>query len=302
MTGYSRVVMVVAALAFAGAADAQTETTEKAPPSMAEVLAGAPDGDWRSPDPENTVYFELGPGRVVIELAPAFAPNHAANIRALVRAGYFDGAFVVRSQDNYVVQWARTEDAPGGTGDAKLSLPGEYARLIGDDLPFTALPDPDSYAPRTGFSVGFPAARDPATGKTWLVHCYGMVGAGRGMAADSGSGAELYTVIGHAPRHLDRNVTLVGRVISGIERLSVLPRGTGTLGFYEDTGELVPILGARIAVDVPEAERTRIELLRTDSASFAALIEARRTRREEWFIEPTGRIEVCNVPLPTRTP
>jgi len=302
MKGYRRLVMVTAALAFAGVADGQSEAPEKAPPTMAEVLAAAPDGDWRAPDPENTVYFEFGSGRVVIELAPAFAPNHVRNIRALVRAGYFDGALVVRSQDNYVVQWGRTEEAPGGTGDAKPSLPGEYARPIGDDLTFTPLPDPDSYAPRTGFSAGFPAARDPATGKTWLVHCYGMVGAGRGMAADSGSGAELYTVIGHAPRHLDRNVTLVGRVISGIENLSVLPRGTGALGFYEDLEVLVPILRARVAADVPVGERTRIQLLRTDSPSFTALIEARRTRREEWFIEPTGRIEVCNVPLPTRTP
>lgn len=302
MKGYRRLVMVTAALAFAGVADGQSEAPEQAPPTMAEVLESAPDGHWRTPDPESTVYFELGSGRVVIELAPAFAPNHVANIRALVRAGYFDGAMVVRSQDNYVVQWARTEEASGGTGDAEPSLPGEYARPIGDDLTFTALPDPDSYAPRTGFSAGFPAARDPATGRTWLVHCYGMVGAGRGMASDSGSGAELYTVIGHAPRHLDRNVTLVGRVISGIEHLSVLPRGTGPLGFYEDPEMRVPILRARVAADVPAAERTRIELLRTDSPSFTALIEARRTRREEWFIEPTGRIEVCNVPLPTRTP
>ena len=302
MKGYTGVVAVFAAVAFAGGAAGQPGTPDQSPLTMAEVLAAAPDGDWRAPDAENTVYFEFGSGRVVIELAPAFAPDHARNIRALVRAGYFDGASVVRSQDNYVVQWGRTEEAPAETGDAKPSLPGEYARPIGDDLPFTALPDPDSYAPRTGFSAGFPAARDPATGLTWLVHCYGMVGAGRGMAADSGSGAELYTVIGHAPRHLDRNVTLVGRVVSGVELLSVLPRGTGPLGFYEDPGRFVPILRARIAADVPEAERTKIELLRTDSPSFAALIEARRTRREEWFIEPTGHIEVCNVPLPTRTP
>jgi peptidylprolyl isomerase len=302
MKGYPGVVAVFAAVAFAGGAAGQPGTPDQSPLTMAEVLAAAPDGDWRAPDAENTVYFEFGSGRVVIELAPAFAPDHARNIRALVQAGYFDGASVVRSQDNYVVQWGRTEEAPAETGDAKPSLPGEYARPIGDDLPFTALPDPDSYAPRTGFSAGFPAARDPATGLTWLVHCYGMVGAGRGMAADSGSGAELYTVIGHAPRHLDRNVTLVGRVVSGVELLSVLPRGTGPLGFYEDPGRFVPILRARIAADVPEAERTKIELLRTDSPSFAALIEARRTRREEWFIEPTGHIEVCNVPLPTRTP
>lgn len=281
-------------LAFAAA-----EPSVPPPRTAGEVLAASAPGEWRTPDPENTVYFELDSGRVVIELAPAFAPEHADNIRTLVRAGYFDGSFVVRSQDNYVAQWGRAEDDPGPTGEAKPALAGEYSRAA-QGLPFVRLPDPDSYAPETGFSGGFPVARDPATGRAWLVHCHGMVGAGRGMGPDSGSGAELYAVTGHSPRHLDRNVTLVGRVISGIERLSVLPRGTGPLGFYESEAQYVPIRSAGMAADVPEAERTAVELLRTDSESFAAFVEARRTRREEWFIEPTGRIEVCNVPLPVR--
>lgn len=292
--------MICGLAALAASCPASGE--DAAPLTMAGVLEASTPAEWRRPDPLNTLYLELASGRVVIELAPAFAPAHVANIKALVQAGYFDGAVVLRSQDNYVVQWGRTEGNPGPTGDAQRALPGEYSRALGEDMPFTPVPDADPYAPQTGFSGGFPVARDPATGTAWLVHCYGMVGAGRGMAPDSGSGAELYAVTGHAPRHLDRNVTLVGRVIAGIERLSVLPRGSGPLGFYETAAEHVPIVSARLAADVPAAERTDIELLRTDSASFAALIEARRVRREEWFIEPTGRIEVCNVPLPTRTP
>lgn len=283
-------------------APALAKNVQHAPLTAAGVLEASSPGEWRSPDPANMLYLELASGRVVIELAPEFAPAHVANIRTLVRAGYFDGAVVVRAQDNYVVQWSRTAEAPGPTGEAKLSLPGEYSRATGEDMPFTPVPDADSYAPETGFSGGFPAARDTASGTAWLVHCYGMVGAGRGMAPDSGSGAELYAVTGHAPRHLDRNVTLVGRVISGIERLSILPRGGGPLGFYERADERTAIISARMAADLPVAKRMAIELLRTDSASFAALIEARRSRREEWFIEPTGRIEVCNVPLPTRAP
>ncbi|MEJ2534074.1 MAG: peptidylprolyl isomerase [Gammaproteobacteria bacterium] len=290
--------LLVAAAVLPAAADDDTRT----PTSMAEVLEASSPGEWRRPDPENTVYFELDAGRVVVELAPAFAPKHAANIRALVRAGYFDGSFVVRSQDNYVVQWGRAEDDPGETGAAEASLPGEYSRPVSAELAFTPLPDADTYAPSVGFTNGLPVARDPATGRTWLVHCYGMVGAGRGMAADSGSGAELYVVIGHSPRHLDRNVTLVGRVLSGMERLSTLPRGRGPLGFYEDASRYVPIRAAKAAADVPEKDRAGIELLKTARASFAALIEVRRTRREEWFLQPTGRLGVCNVPLPVRDP
>jgi peptidylprolyl isomerase len=156
------------------------------------------------------------------------------------------------------------------------------------------------YAPEVGFVAGFPAARDPARGAMWLAHCYAMVGAGRGDASDSGSGAELYVVIGHAPRHLDRNVTLLGRVIDGIERLSVLPRGTGALGFYEDPAAHVPIRSIRVAADVPAAERTELELLRTDTPAFDSWIAARRNRREPWFLDAVGRVELCNVPLPVR--
>jgi len=107
-------------------------------------------------------------------------------------------------------------------------------------------------------------------------------------------------VIGHAPRQLDRNIALVGRVVQGMELLSVLPRGTGPLGFYEQPGQHVPITSVRVAADVPEAERSRLEVLRTDTATFAALVEARRNRRDDWYKVPAGYIDLCNVPLPVR--
>lgn len=288
---------IVAALAGCAVAPPTKSLTS------AEILAATTPSDWRAPDPDNTIYLELATGRVVIELAPSFAPNHVANIKTLAREKYFDGLAIVRAQDNYVVQWgdpAEDEAKKKPLGSALATLPGEFAHA--DDLPFVALPDRDVYAPETGFSQGFPAARDTSAGKMWLTHCYAMVGVGRDNAPDSGGGKELYVAIGHAPRHLDRNVTLVGRVIKGIELLSTLPRGTGALGFYEKPEQYVPIKSIRIAADVPESARTPIELLRTDTPTFAAYVESRRNRREEWFIDPVGHVEVCNVPVPARTP
>jgi peptidylprolyl isomerase len=106
--------------------------------------------------------------------------------------------------------------------------------------------------------------------------------------------------IGHSPRHLDRNDTLFGRVVQGMELLSTLPRGTGPLGFYEKPEQQVPIKSVRVAADVPESERTELEILRTDTPTFETLVESRRNRREEWFAMPTGRIEIGNVPVPVR--
>jgi peptidylprolyl isomerase len=263
---------------------------------MDQVLAAAKPADWRTPDPENTLYVELPAGRVVIELAPQFAPRHVANIRTLVREHFFDGLPIVRVQDNYVVQWG-DKDGTKPIGTAQRTLAPEFTREL-SGLAFHALPDPDAYAPETGFVEGFPAARDRASGAAWAVHCYGMLGVGRDVAADSGGGTELYVVSGHAPRHLDRNITLAGRVILGMELLSALPRGHGAMGFYESPAEYTIITRARLAADVPEAERVRLRVLRTDTATFDALIESRRNRREDWFKVAAGHIEVCNVPLP----
>lgn len=279
------------AVAAAGA-PAEKELT------MAEVLAAAQPSDWRTPDPENTLYLELDAGRVVIELAPDFAPWHVANIRTLARGGYYDGLRIIRVQDNFVVQWG-DPDGARPVGSAQKSLAAEFARPAAG-LDFRALPDPDTYAPETGFVAGFPAARDTGNGTAWLVHCYGTVGVGRDNDPDSGSGTELYVVTGHAPRQLDRNITVVGRVIQGMELLAALPRGSAPMGFYEDPLKGERIRSVRVAADVPEGGRAALELLRTDTQAFADLVEARRNRSEAWYRFRAGRIDVCNVPLPVR--
>lgn len=266
--------------------------------TMAEVLSAAKPSDWRPVDPKNTLYMDLAEARIVIELQPEFAPKHAANLRALTRAKYFDGLAITRSQDNFVVQWGES-NAQKSFGEAKPALAPEFTRPA-TGLNFTALPDPDTYAPQTGFVDGFPAARESAQGSAWLVHCYGMVGAGRDNDAGSGSGAELYVVNGHAIRMLDRNITLVGRVLQGMDVLSTMPRGRGAMGFYQKPEERTPIVQIRLAADVPAPERTNLEVLRTDTQTFTDLIESRRNRTDEWYKVPAGRIDVCSVPLPVR--
>ena len=268
-------------------------------PTMAEILAASTEADWRPADPEHTLYVDLPGGRVVIELAPRFAPLHVANIGTLAHSHYYDHLSIVRVQDDYVVQWGDPENRhPVPEGLRKVAP--EFDTAMWPGMPFTRLKDGDVYAPEVGFSDGFPAARAPKLGVTWLAHCYGMVGVARDLDVESGSGAELYVVIGHAPRHLDRNVALVGRVLQGMELLSALPRGGAEMGFYNKTEKPVPIQAVRLATDVPPAERLALEVMRTDTPAFAALIEARRNRPEEFFKVPAGHIDLCNVPIPVR--
>ena len=293
---------VAFALALCLGGGVSAADTPAARPTMQQVLDDSKPADWRSPDPANTLYMQLRGGRVVIELATAFAPLHAANIRTLVRQKYFDGLAILRVQDNFVTQWGDPQAGEAkarSMGEAQKTLPAEFTRSA-KELTFTRLPDGDVYAPEVGFSQGFPAARDPKSGEAWLAHCYGMVGAGRGNEAESGSGAELYVVIGHAPRQLDRNIATVGRVIQGMELLAALPRGSGAAGFYEKAEQRLPIQSIRLAADVPASERSHLEVLRTDTATFSALIESRRNRSDDWYLAPAGKIELCNVPLPVR--
>jgi peptidylprolyl isomerase len=281
-----------------GEGPAGGQAAMKKPLTTAEVLGASTAADWRTLEPQNTIYMDLPSGRVIIELAPQFAPHYVANVQMLARQGYFNGLWVERVQDNYVAQWG-DPDNKKPVGNAQRTIAAEFERTS-RGLPFMPLAEPDTYAPEVGFSDGFPVAIDPKLGRAWLIHCYGMVGAGRDNDVDSGGGTELYAVIGQAPRHLDRNVTLLGKVVQGMDLLSSLPRGKGSLGFYEKPEQRVPILSFKVASDVPESQRTPLEELRTDTQTFTDYVEARRNRHEEWFKVPAGHVDVCNVPIPVR--
>jgi peptidylprolyl isomerase len=303
-----------AALGCAGALAAQAPAVTGRPPAAGSVralaahpawtpsavLAQAPASAWRALDPHATLYMNLPDGRVVIELAPLFAPRYIANIKKLVREGFFNGAPIYRLQDNFVAEWGDpTGHKP--VGDARRTVAAEFERPA-RGLPFTALPDRDTYAPQVGFSAGFPAARDPVFRRAWLVNCYGMVGAGRGLNVDSGGGTKLYAVIGGELRDLDRNTTLVGRVVEGMSLLSSLPRGRGKQGYYRSRRHRVRIRSMQVASDLPPSRRAALEVLRTDTPTFTRYLAALRNRRNPWFKVPAGALGVCAVPLPARGP
>jgi peptidylprolyl isomerase len=266
--------------------------------TTAAVTESLETSDWRTPNAEDLLYVQLPHGEVVIELTPVFAPRNVENIRTLAREHYYDGLAVIRSHDNYVVQWGDPADDSAqkrSIGSAAATVAPEFFRAAAD-LEISSIDSRDAYADKVGFSNGFPVGSDDK--RIWLAHCYGMVGVARGMQADSGNGTSLYVVTGHAPRHLDRNISLVGRVLTGMEHLSALPRGAGALGFYESGDGLVPIVRVRDGDD--RGSNTRIEVMRTDTKAFKAYVSARTTRTEEWFVDPGGRIGLCNIHPPVR--
>jgi peptidylprolyl isomerase len=297
----------IAALCVAFPLLAQEAKTYPAP---SEIVAAAKADEWVAIAPSDLLMMDLAPDskakprRVVIQLMPApFSQGWVGNIRKLAAAKFWDGTSINRVQDNYVVQW--------GDASEKKTLPNGLAVVSEADYVFpealtrSRALDPIFVPPNnifrwTSFHQGFPVAGvgTPDTASNWPIHCYGMVGVGRNLSPDTGTGAELYTVIGHAPRHLDRNIALVGRVIEGIEHMSSLPRGNGALGFYETAEERVPILSVRLGNDVKDVPA--FEYLNTDSPSFAAYADARANRRDPFFNVPAGGADICNIPVPIR--
>ena len=295
------------ALAQAAAAPAATPTPPAAPapaplpahPSSQQIVDAAPAAAWAAIPDDDLMVIDFASGRrTVVWLAPEFAPVHVANIRRIARAGWWnDGATVYRVQDDYVTQWGdATEHKPPAAG-IDLHPPAEY-----DWVPHPAVRNPwrDAYASTTGFTAGgWPVAGDGR--RQWLPHCYGMVGVSRDLAPDTGTGGDLYTVIGHAPRHLDRNIAVVGRIVEGMDAMSALPRGTGGgLGLYEDPAMRVPIRRVTIASDMAAGERPRFEYLRPDAAVFPRYLAARANRQPPFFTVPANAADLCNLPVPVR--
>jgi peptidylprolyl isomerase len=269
-------------------------------PTPSDVVAASPASAWKAIPADDLLVMDLANGgRVVIQLAPAFAPVHVANIRALARSGYWNGATIYRVQDNYVAQWGLNESNKPWPAGVTTKPPAEFTRAL-KGLSISPLGSPDPYAPAVGFVDGWPVAYSAQAGWTDLTHCYGSVGVGRDLSPDTGTGGELYAVIGHAPRHLDRNIAVVGRVIDGIDKLSSLPRGTEALGFYKDKAQQVPIASVRLASVMPTSERPSYEFMDTQSATFARYLKVRANRHDDFYIRPAGGVDVCNVQVPVR--
>ena len=283
---------------MAGAAPGLAQGTAT-PTDAAGAFAGIP--DWRPVDPEDLLLIETAQGRIAIELADQFAPAHAARMRQAARDGFFDGLDFYRVIDGFVAQGGRGEDAEAVDLPAYPPLAGEFT-VPADSVTFTPMEDADLYAAQVGHVDGFPAARDAAAREVWPIHCPGTMAMARDNAPDSGD-VEFYIVMGQGPRHLDRIMSVFGRVIDGMEHVQALQRGDPAInsGVIADPEPRNVIHAMRIAADLPLADRPAYEVMRTDGRAFHEAKAARRHRTHDFFFEtPVPVIEACHMPGPVR--
>ncbi|MEE4294622.1 MAG: peptidylprolyl isomerase [Xanthomonadales bacterium] len=251
---------------------------------------------WREAEPERLVYMELQDGLVLIELNPLFAPRTVKQFTALVEDGFYDGLPFYRVIEGFVAQGGDGSDL-GEHSEIPL-LDAEFEIDWPADASWTAVQSPDMFAPQTGFIDGFAAARDPAGGKAWLAHCPGIVAMARNEGPDT-SRTDFYIVIGQAPRYLDRNMNVFGRVIHGMDAVQGINRGRPENdGIIRDEAASSRIKRIRMGHQVPETERLTALVPDTSHASFQEVLDQRRDRRQPFFHNKPPRVlDVCQVPV-----
>jgi len=254
---------------------------------------------WREVDPENLVFMELYEGQVTIELNPMFAPKTVRQFRKLVQDRFYDGLSFYRVIDGFVAQGGDGSDL----GEASLVplIEAEFESELPEDVEFTLVQKDDLFAPETGFVDGFAVGRDSSGKNAWLTHCPGIIAMARNDSADS-SRTDFYIVIGQAPRYLDRNMNVFGRVIHGMDVVQKIRRGpVSENGVFQDETASSRIRSIRLASDAPREERLSGLVMDTNSKGFQHLLKDRRNRTQKFFLnKPPKVLDVCQVPMAGR--
>jgi len=262
--------------------------------------AAQDEAEWRSVDPSSTAYLQLAGGAVVVELNAEFAPATVAQFKRLVRDGFYDGLSFYRVVDGFVAQGGDGSDM-GEASNSEPMLRAEFEREWSEGLPFVSVQKPDMFAPETGFIDGFAAARDLHTRRVWLTHCPGVIAMARNDGPDTGS-TDFYIVIGQAPRYLDRNLTIFGRVVYGMDVVHRVIRGPFEANGMIAGGEPRTIIEKIvIASDLPANEQKKVQVKNTSGGEFRQELDSRRHRGPPFFHhKPPEVLDVCQVPVPGR--
>lgn len=254
---------------------------------------------WREVDPDRLVFIELYEGQVVIELNPLFAPKTVRQFKELVDSGFYNGLGFYRVIDGFVAQGGDGSDL-GERSEVPL-IDAEFEIDWPEEISYVRAQEPDMFAPETGFVDGFAVARDPRENKAWLAHCPGAVAMARSEGPDS-SRTDFYIVTGQAPRYLDRNMNVFGRVIYGMEAVQKIQRGNpADNGIIVNDAAKSRIRSMWLGSAVPKEEQLMALVLDTDDKSFRSYLDDRRNRKQKFFHNrPPKVLDVCQVPMAGR--
>ncbi len=290
-------IAAIAALACVSCSQAAGDTTpEPRPtPTPKAIVDSDTSSDWRIVPAEDLLVIKTRFGDIFVELNAEFAPGHVKRIRDLAAKRALNGAEFYRVIDGFVAQGGLQAESDW------TPLENENERPFTASDAFTPLGNADLFASEIGFAHGFPVARNPETGMQWLTHCPGAMAMARDTDPNSGL-TEFYIVL-DAQRYLDRNLTVFGRVIKGMDIVQKLTRGDKDVagGVIQPPTKPDKMFSFLMASDISEAERPILEVMKTDSSAFARALDGQRIRKDPFFYNtPPEVVDLCDADIPVR--
>ena len=158
---------------------------------------------------ENIMILKLKNGDVKIELFSDVAPKHVERIKKLANDGLYDGVVFHRVIDGFMAQ---TGDVKFGNSSSK-SFDLRRAGMGGSDLP--DLPAEFNDLPHDKGTVSMARSSDPNSANSQFFICF------------------------EAAPFLDRQYTVFGKVIEGMEHVDKIKRGDGQNGAVSDPDKII---------------------------------------------------------------
>ena len=259
----------------------------------------AQENEWRNTDPNNTLLLTLPHGKVVIELAPDFAPNHVKRFKTLSQKGHFNGNKFYRVIDGFVAQAGPEDGSEKDKAISPLKIEGDFS--TDKNWHYTLVQKNDLFTEETGFKKGFALGRSVKENKAWMLHCPGVIAMARGNEPNTAT-SHFYITNGQAPRYLDRIMTVFGRVIYGMNHIQAITRTSVIEGETPvNKADYTPITSMQLMSDVPKNEQILLQVENTDHPKYLQKIADRKKREHAFFYKkPPPVLDICQTPVSVR--
>ena len=158
---------------------------------------------------ENIMILKLKDGDVKIEMFPDVAPNHVKRITELANSGKYDNVVFHRVIDGFMAQTGDVKFGNASSSDFNLQRAG----MGGSDLP--DLKQEFNDLPHERGTVSMARSSDPNSANSQFFICF------------------------ESASYLDRNYTVFGKVIEGMEFVDKIKKGDGPNGSVSEPDKII---------------------------------------------------------------
>ena len=158
---------------------------------------------------ENFMILKLKNGDVKIEMYPDVAPKHVERIKKLADDGKYDNVVFHRVIDGFMAQTGDVKFGNSSSNDFNLNRAG----MGGSDLP--DLKQEFNNLPHERGTLSMARSQDPNSANSQFFICFGDT------------------------PHLDRNYTVFGKVVEGMNFVDQIKKGEGQNGSVSDPDKII---------------------------------------------------------------